>query len=744
MELNSYSKKREVDRIKVIELFAGIGSQTQALKNIGIDHEVVAISEIDKYAVTSYEAIHGEVNNLGDITKIQQLPFCDLLTYSFPCFIEGTKVLTLNGYKNIEDINCSDEVLTHKNRYKKVVKPMINKANHIYKLSTMCSDDLFATEEHPFYVRKKYKIWNNHKRTYDRKFENPSWIKVKDLSKDFYVGIAINKKSELPNWTGSVFEWLDCRKNRYSNVLQEKFNMSEFWWIIGRYLGDGWIRHQSGIIICCDFPETNEITEKLEILNFNYSISSERTTNKIHISFKEIGEYVEQFGRGAKNKKLTGDIINLPVNLLKGFIEGYMSADGCFTQNLNKATSISNELIYGIGQCVAKVYNKPFSIYKTIRPKKTIIEGRLVNQNDTYSISWKNEIKKQDKAFYEDGYIWCPINNIEKLNYEGNVYNFEVEEDNSYVVQNIMVHNCQDLSIAGKGAGIKKGTRSGLLFEVERLLLIAKLNDVLPNYLLLENVKNLVGKNHKYDFDNWLKFLESLGYSNFWQVLNAKDYRIPQNRERVFVVSTLKKINYKFPKPKQLEVFLKDLLETTVDEKYYLSDKIINFFRENSERQKEKGNGFRFTPKDGTGIAKAITTRAGSRMDDNFIKISEPTKKGYKEVYDGDSINLAYPKSRTRRGRIGSRVAQTITCNDNMATFVDLKIRKLTPLECWRLMGQKDDAFYRSKEALNNMYYKGKDKSNSQLYKQAGNSIPVTVLEDIFEELFLKEHDEVE
>ena len=302
---------------------------------------------------------------------------------------------------------------------------------------------------------------------------------------------------------------------------------------------------------------------------------------------------------------------------------------------------------------------------------------------------------------------------------------------------------CQDLSIAGKGAGIKKGTRSGLLFEVERLLLIAKQNDVLPSYLLLENVKNLVSKNHKYDFDNWLKFLESLGYSNFWQVLNAKDYRIPQNRERVFVVSTLKKINYKFPKSKQLEIFLKDLLETTVDEKYYLSDKIINFFRENSKRQKEKGNGFRFTPKDGTGTAKAITTRAGSRMDDNFIKISEATKKGYKEAYDGDSINLAYPKSNTRRGRIGSQVAQTITCNDSMATLVDLKIRKLTPLECWRLMGQKDASFYKSKEALNNMYYKGKDKSNSQLYKQAGNSIPVTVLEDIFEELFLKEHNEV-
>lgn len=729
--------------LKVIELFAGIGSQAQALKNIGVEHEVIGISEIDKYAIKSYEAIHGSVNNFGDIKKIEKLPYCDLLTYSFPCFIEGTKVLTLNGYKNIEDINCSDEVLTHKNRYKKVVKPMINKANHIYKLSTMCSDDLFATEEHPFYVRKKYKIWNNHKRTYDRKFENPSWIKVKDLSKDFYVGIAINKKSELPNWTGSVFEWLDCRKNRYSNVLQEKFNMSEFWWIIGRYLGDGWIRHQSGIIICCDFPETNEITEKLEILNFNYSISSERTTNKIHISFKEIGEYVEQFGRGAKNKKLTGDIINLPVNLLKGFIEGYMSADGCFTQNLNKATSINNELIYGIGQCVAKVYNKPFSIYKTIRPKKTIIEGRLVNQNDTYSISWKNEIKKQDKAFYEDGYIWCPINNIKKLNYEGNVYNFEVEEDNSYVVQNIIVHNCQDISVAGKQEGIREGTRSGLLFEVERLLESSEK----PKYLLLENVKNLIGKRHKDDFDKWLHKLDKLGYYSYYKVLNAKNYGIPQNRDRVFVVSVRKDLDedYYFPKEFDNGLRLKDMLESEVDEKYYISkeitEKLLKKVNENLNNLTNqdgysilqlgmldiKGNEQVRRVYSDKGISPTLNTMQGGNRQPK-VMIKEATKQGYAVAEVGDSINIEHPNSLTRRGRVGKEVAQTLTTSPQQVTLLnDYRIRKLTPKECWRLMGFKDEQFDKAKSS---------GMSDSQLYKQAGNSICVPVLEEIFKKLF--------
>lgn len=131
---------------------------------------------------------------------------------------------------------------------------------------------------------------------------------------------------------------------------------------------------------------------------------------------------------------------------------------------------------------------------------------------------------------------------------------------------------CQDLSVAGKQAGIKEGTRSGLLLEVERLLENAVLLGNQPKYLLLENVKALVGKKFKPDFDRWLNKLSELGYNNYWKVLNAKDYGIPQNRERVFVVSIRKDLNqtYMFPEPVPLTLKLKDLLEPEVDEKYYL------------------------------------------------------------------------------------------------------------------------------------------------------------------------------
>lgn len=135
---------------------------------------------------------------------------------------------------------------------------------------------------------------------------------------------------------------------------------------------------------------------------------------------------------------------------------------------------------------------------------------------------------------------------------------------------------CQDISVAGKGAGIKEGTRSGLLFEVERLLKVSATNGTLPKYLLLENVKNLVSKKFRADFDSWLSFLSGLGYTNYWKVLNAKDYGIPQNRERVFCVSIRgEHTPFVFPNAQELKLRLRDLIDKEVEERYYLKESTI-------------------------------------------------------------------------------------------------------------------------------------------------------------------------
>lgn len=167
---------------------------------------------------------------------------------------------------------------------------------------------------------------------------------------------------------------------------------------------------------------------------------------------------------------------------------------------------------------------------------------------------------------------------------------------------------CQDLSAAGNGAGMSKGsgTRSGLLWEVERLLKETARGGgyELPQILLMENVPQVIGGGAIADFVQWREFLEGLGYKNYTQLMNAKGYGIPQNRNRCFMVSILGDYDYIFPPELPLQYRLKDLLERRVDEKYYLSDRTIEMFIEHTAKQQAKGNGFKLEPTDGGGTLK--------------------------------------------------------------------------------------------------------------------------------------------
>lgn len=175
---------------------------------------------------------------------------------------------------------------------------------------------------------------------------------------------------------------------------------------------------------------------------------------------------------------------------------------------------------------------------------------------------------------------------------------------------------CQDFSNAGlqRGGEEGSGTRSSLLWECRRVIIAKK-----PKYLLLENVAALVSKKFLPLFNKWQLELESYGYSNFAQVLNAKDYGVPQNRERIFLVSILNGGGYHFPIRMSLKNRLKDLLEETVDERYYLNISTVKSFAGHCERKQAEGCGFKFEPTNGGGIAKCVSTLAGSRQTDNFI-----------------------------------------------------------------------------------------------------------------------------
>lgn len=299
---------------------------------------------------------------------------------------------------------------------------------------------------------------------------------------------------------------------------------------------------------------------------------------------------------------------------------------------------------------------------------------------------------------------------------------------------------CQDISNAGKMKGLfnedGSKTRSGLFFDALRIIEATK-----PKVAIAENVKNLTSKKFSNQFKIVLDSLEEAGYYNYWKVLNAKDFGIPQNRERVFIVSIRKDLDkgyFNFPEPFPLELRLKDMLEDEVDEKFYLQEQLLD----------------------------CLLFEANTGNDEAKILVKEATKTGYAVAVDGDSINYEHPNSKTRRGRVGKQVAQTLTTSPQQAVALfdvlasvdqlsetaycidanygkgttlqqfltkrrrqlvrdGFNIRRLTPKECFRLMGFSDEDFHRASSA----------NSNSQLYKQAGNSIVVPVLEHLLKSL---------
>lgn len=183
---------------------------------------------------------------------------------------------------------------------------------------------------------------------------------------------------------------------------------------------------------------------------------------------------------------------------------------------------------------------------------------------------------------------------------------------------------CQDISLAGKQKGFEENgelTRSGLFFEALRII-----KDVQPKVAIAENVKNLVSKRFKNEFELVLSSLEEAGYNNYWKILNSKDFGIPQQRERVFIVSIRKDLDnhiFEFPQPFELKLKLKDMLESEVDEKYYLSEKMINGFLKHNQKHKEKGTGFIWQTRDINGVASILRANGALAPTDNIINVCQ-------------------------------------------------------------------------------------------------------------------------
>lgn len=263
---------------------------------------------------------------------------------------------------------------------------------------------------------------------------------------------------------------------------------------------------------------------------------------------------------------------------------------------------------------------------------------------------------------------------------------------------------CQAFSIAGARRGFED-TRGTLFFEIARFASILK-----PKYLFLENVKGLLNHDKGNTFKTIIGALDELGYDVEWQVLNSKNFGVPQNRERVFIVGHFRgeRSGNVFPFGGKVEN-ADPGLENEI-KKYGTIQPNFN----------QSGIVYEID-----GIAPTLRAYQGGNLEPK-IRVKEATKQGYAEAVVGDSINLSHPNSKTRRGRVGKQIANTLLTGESQGVVEpDFRIRKLTPRECWRLQGFPDWAFDKAQEV----------NSNSQLYKQAGNSVTVNVIAAIAERL---------
>ena len=443
-------------------------------------------------------------------------------------------------------------------------------------------------------------------------------------------------------------------------------------------------------------------------------------------------------------------------------------------------------------------------------------EKALENLKIDYELVGFSEIDKFAIQSY------CAIHNVNKELNLGDIT--KVDLDNLPKCD-LITHGspCQDFSVAGKGEGgdIGTETRSSLMWNSVEIIRRCK-----PKYVVWENVKNVLSKKHRHNFDKYIESLEEIGYKNYYKVLNAKDYGVPQNRERIFVISIRSDIeqDFEFPQPFDNGIRLKDILESEVDEKFYISSekvekllmrlknnkhKTINTCvgnvnpsgkgmngnvyageiaptlttnkgegqkicipcltsdrvekRQNGRRFKENGDpSFTLTSQDRHGVLQvgnivytgnwdnpqrgriyssegcspSLNTVGGGGLEPKVL-IKQATKQGYIECEIGGVADLSFPNSKTRRGRVqeNGTISPTITATETGICRVELdyRIRKLTPKECFRLMGFDDASFQKCVDI---------GISNSQLYKQAGNSIVVNVLECVFRRLFGVNEDE--
>lgn len=544
-------------------LFDGSGGFPLAGMMAGI--VPVWASEIEPFPIRVTTRRIPQMKHYGDISKINggKIEPVDIITFGSPCFSAGTLVLTDKGYVEIENIKRDMKVLTHKGRWRKVTaigskmgETVILKGNHY---------GLECTPNHPIYSAeiKHYYPW----------LQNGKRADIRLISEDKNWTPAENMQSKL--WAvPNKIEKIPITKPCYTGDYREKVLPSmdeDFFYFVGRWLGDGWVRdgqrpnrpkgQKFGNIILCDsLDKEDELRCIIEKVTDHYSIERCRTAVKFKFTSKVFCEWLtDNFGKYAGGKKIPSWVYGMDEKYRKALLDGVLNSDGYrLDENKYKVCTTSKKLAHGL-RLLAETLGYSTTVYKHKSAPTKLIEGRLVNQKEQFIVQLTKS--KTVKRLSDEKHSWYKVRSVQPTCEIKRVYNLTVDEDNSYIADDVVVHNCQDLSLAGKRSGLD-GAKSSMFFEAIRVIkeMREATNGKYPRWIVWENVPGALSSSKGQDFrtvleeickikdetvhipmpeKKWSGAGEIVGddYSAAYRILNAQFFGVPQRRRRIFLVA---------------------------------------------------------------------------------------------------------------------------------------------------------------------------------------------------------------
>lgn len=466
--------------VEVLSLFDGMSCARLALDRAGVPVAGYYASEIDRDAIVVASRNHPADTRIGDVKSVSYadgtlrwdggsaVTGIDLLVGGSPCFAAGTLVLTKDGHREIESVRVGDMVLTHKGRWKKVTACGSKMSSDTYLISANGSPAIVVTGNHPFFVREHVQVRDPSRGSMVRELRPPAWKKAEDIRLNDSVGFKLPTEKAADGFSEG------------------------WWWLVGRYLADGYLSKRKNrgpgngsVVFCVGKAKKDAFVSKTAEYVFSFGHAEERTALKFRMCSSSMFRFLrDNFGKGAAGKHIPGWVLGIPLEKRKALLEGYLSGDGNAREDGWKATTVSKKLALSIALLSASVTGKKPSVYFLKKKSTCVIEGRVCNQRDV----WEVNLPLRNRVSYvdEDGYFWGNVRKKERLGLRVRVYNLSVEDDESYTADNVIVHNCQDLSISKKGRDGLGGSRSGLFYEYARLLRESR-----PAYFILENVASM-------------------------------------------------------------------------------------------------------------------------------------------------------------------------------------------------------------------------------------------------------------